>query len=84
MTGASLRPDYPSTATGSGEAIRAHASASGAIEGAFAALALRFPDVPHTSVPIGASGDGHARAAAKPQGPAAEMAVCRLRRRATG
>lgn len=60
------------------EAIRAHASAPGAIEGAFPALALRFPDVPHASVPIGASGDGHARAAA------AGMAVCRPRRRATG
>ncbi len=66
------------------EAIRAHASAPGAIEGAFPALALRFPDVPHASVPIGASGDGHARAAAHPRGPAAGMAVCRSRRRATG
>ena len=51
------------------EAIRAHASAPGAIEGAFAALAPRFPDVTHAWVPIGASGDGHSRAAAQPRGP---------------
>jgi hypothetical protein len=66
------------------EAIRAHASAPGAIEGRVRGTRLRFPDVPHASVPIGASGTVTPGRPPTREAPAAGMAVCWPRRRATG